>query len=44
MPRSGFTDFLVNVIAGVLAFALLAALAWFLWNSGTLDALRALFR
>jgi hypothetical protein len=42
MPRSAFTDFLVNMVAGVLAFALLAALAWFLWNSGALDPLRAL--
>jgi hypothetical protein len=35
MPRSGFTDFLVNVIAGVLAFALLAALAWATRHSTT---------
>ncbi len=43
MPRSGLTDFLVNVVAGLVALALLAALVWFLWNSGLLDPLRALF-
>ena len=37
MPRSGVFDFLVNVLAGVLALALLVGIAYFLYNSGVLD-------
>jgi hypothetical protein len=44
MPRSGFADFVINFIAGVLAFALLVAVAYFLWNSGMLDPLTRLLR
>ncbi len=44
MPRSGFADFMINVIAGVLAFALVVGIAYFLWNSGMLDPLTGLLR
>jgi hypothetical protein len=37
MPRSGFADFMINVIAGVLALAILAGIGYFLWNAGMLD-------